>query len=106
MAVSSLTPMVGKGPSLTLRLGLRALKPARLAASRFSRVEVLYLGLRTQTPKALHLLHFYTAILNLPNRLNLLNPLNLLNLLLHFFTAKNIRGQTCWLRSAEHEAKW
>ena len=30
-------------------------------------------GLCTQAPKALHLLHFYTAILNLPNLLNLLN---------------------------------
>ena len=29
--------MVGKGPSLTLRLGLRALQPASLAASRFGR---------------------------------------------------------------------
>ena len=41
-------------------------------------------GLCTQTPKALHLLHFYTAILNL---LNLLTPLNLLNLLRVFIEA-------------------
>ena len=48
-----------------------------------------------------NLLHFYTAI-----------P-NLLNLLLHFYTAilnllnlLNLTCQTCWLRSAEHEAKW